>query len=160
MARARPLSLASRLLSRAGPDSEDRQCHNFMHWLAVVHTDVWRRTTHIPNEAKSKHETLRKQLLGMKTGVSDFCIAHPAGVYHGLWLEMKAHGCTWTNVSEAQRAWLEEMGAAGYFPAVGYGYDHAVEIVTAYLRHPQQDLTRYRAGNAISAKRLRAGIEL
>lgn len=157
--RARPLSMASRLLSRAGPDSEDRQCHNFMHWLSVMHTEVWRRTTHVPNEAKSKHETLRKQLLGMKTGVSDFCIAHPVGEFHGCWLEMKATGTSWSHVSEAQRAWLEEMGAAGYFPAVAYGYDHAVEIVSAYLRHPQLDLTRYRAGNAISARRLRADIE-
>lgn len=152
------VSQSLRLLRRAGPEAQD--CHSFMDWLYKVHTDVWKRTTHIPNESKSKIETLIKQLLGMKSGVSDFSINHPAGRYNGCWLEMKAPGRTWSHVSDSQQEWLEEMGTAGFFPAVAYGYDHAVEIVTAYLRHPQPDLTRYRAGNAISAKRLRAGIEL
>lgn len=153
----RPISRSTRLLARAGPEAQDS--HAFMGWLYKMHTDVWKRTTHVPNESKSKIETLIKQLLGMKSGVSDYPICHPSGPYHGCWLEMKAAGCTWSDVTKTQREWLVEMGLAGYFPAVAYGYDHAVEIVTAYLRHPQPDLTRYWAGNAISARRLRAGIE-
>lgn len=158
MSRARPVSQWIRLLNRAGPEAWE--CYNFMDWLFKLHPQVWKRTTHVPNESKSKIETLVKQLLGMKSGVSDFPISHPAGPYHGCWLEMKATGRTWSDVSSKQRDWLCEMGEAGYFPTVAYGYDHAVEIMTAYLREPQPDLTRYRAGNAISAKRLRAGIEL
>lgn len=156
--RARPVSQATRLLKNAGPEARD--CHNFMHWMSVVYRDVWERTTHIANEGRDAKETYFKQLLGMRSGVSDYFIGQPAGRFNGCWLEMKAAGATWSNVSDAQRDWLTKMGEVGFFPAVVYGYDHAVEIVTAYLRHPQYDLTRYWAGNAISAKRLRAGIEL
>lgn len=144
---------SANLLRRAGPEARD--CALLDDWLYKVHQDVWRRTTHIPNESKSKLETLVKQLLGMKSGVSDFSVNEPRGPYHGVWLEMKADGNTWSSVSDEQRGWLTEMAAAGYFTAVAYGYDHAVEILTAYLRRPQPDLSLYRPGVAVSVKALR-----
>lgn len=153
----RPPSRSRNLLVRAGPEA--RECNRFDDWLYKVHTDVWRRTTHIPNEAKSKTETLLKQLLGMKSGVSDFSINEPRGPYHGMWLEMKATGRTWSNVSDEQREWLEEMARAGYFPAVAYGFEHAVEITSAYLARPQPDLAPYRAGAFVSYKKLRKAVE-
>lgn len=86
---------------------------------------------HVPNEGKrSKAEAGRLLRMGLKAGVPDLILDTPAGVYHGLRLELKVEPNTPT---KAQEEWLQRMHKAGYFVAVAYSAAAAIELINKYL---------------------------
>lgn len=75
---------------------------------------------------------LRKQ--GVKRGVSDIFFAYPSGKFHGLFIEMKRSDRSLSTLSEEQLIFLTNMKAVGFEAVVSYGADHAIEIITTYLK--------------------------
>lgn len=70
---------------------------------------------------------------GMKPGVSDLCLPCARGGYFGLYLEMKKKG---GKVREGQGEFLAFVSAQGYFDAVCYSTEEAIEVLTHYLSQP------------------------
>lgn len=87
---------------------------------------------HIPNEGK---RTLMQgyvlKQLGMKSGVSDFFLAYPTKIYHGLWIEMKR--LKYSKESLEQQQWITLMKKLGYAAAFCYGFEDAKETISTYL---------------------------
>ena len=91
---------------------------------------------HVPNGGKRDAATaiaLKRQ--GVKAGVPDICLPAPRGIYHGLYIELKAGRNTTT---AKQRSWLDYLRQQGYFTAVCYGWQTAAELVERYLLHTGQ----------------------
>ena len=65
----------------------------------------------------------------------DICLPAPRGIYHGLYIELKAGKNTTT---AKQRSWLDYLRRQGYFTAVCYGWQTAAELVERYLLHTGQ----------------------
>lgn len=122
-------------------------------WVRGRYPSVWSRMTHVPSERKNKFEAIVVALMGAKPGVFDFWFGEPRGEYHGFWLELKATGRTWSDVSKAQRDFGDLQAAAGYFTAIGYGLDHAMAIITDYLEEPQHEIEHHRHGVIVSARK-------
>lgn len=86
---------------------------------------------HVPNEGKrSKAEAARQQRLGLRRGVPDLILDYPKGIYHGLRVEMKVKP---NKTTADQEAWLERLARAGYFVAVCYSAQEAIETIQAYI---------------------------
>lgn len=145
---------ARTLIRHAGPETKEAAALN--DWVLHAYPLVWRRMTHIPNERQNAKEAMVAELMGAKGGVFDYWFGEPRGVWHGFWLELKATGRTWTNVSLLQRQFGAEQAAAGYFTAIAYGLDHAMAIITDYLAEPQPPLDHHRPGIIRSAKQWQA----
>ncbi len=75
----------------------------------------------------------RLKLSGAKAGVSDLFIAVPVGGYAGLWLEMKADGKSYKDVTATQREHLRLMENSGYAATWAAGADSAIDIITKYM---------------------------
>jgi len=95
---------------------------------------LWTATANGGLRAKSVAAALKKS--GVKAGVPDIFIFSPppSGVGVGLAIELKRprqgkkpKG----RVSDHQRIWLESLRANGWRAEVAFGYDHALEILTA-----------------------------
>jgi hypothetical protein len=86
---------------------------------------------HVPNGGarSSAREGRILKLAGVEEGVVDVLIVDvPEGSdKRGTALEMKRASGSWSDVSEAQRRWLEYFVGAGWFGVVGYGCRDAVE---------------------------------
>lgn len=67
---------------------------------------------------------------GVRPGVPDLCLPVPRGVYHGLYIEMKAAKGSESGV---QKAWHEFLKQQGYYMATAYGADIAKQILTTYI---------------------------
>lgn len=91
--------------------------------LALLH--------HIPNGGQRAITTAaRLKAEGVKAGVPDVSLPAPKGVYHGLYVEMKAG----KNKPTAHQVWwLEELKMRSYYTAVAYSWREAAEIITKYL---------------------------
>ena len=70
---------------------------------------------------------------GLRPGVSDIVVPSPRGGYFGMYLEMKTKTGT---LSENQKEFLFQVKKYGYFGAVAYGADEAIEILEGYLKKP------------------------
>lgn len=82
---------------------------------------------HVPNGGKRDAATaiaLKRQ--GVKAGVPDICLPAPRGIYHGLYIELKAGKNTTT---AKQRSWLDYLRQQGYFTAVCYGWQTAADAI-------------------------------
>lgn len=75
-------------------------------------------------------QRLRRQ--GVKEGVSDILLPVPRGVYHGLWIEMKAQKPHDAAVTDDQWWWIGQMNSLGYEAEVAYGSEHAWSFIEAY----------------------------
>ncbi len=71
---------------------------------------------------------LRK--IGVKAGVSDLILLHPAGGYHGLLLEMKVGK---GKLSSFQDRFLKYHSAIGYKTAVCFTAEEAIKTIKEYL---------------------------
>lgn len=86
---------------------------------------------HIPNGGKrSKPEAARFKAAGVKAGVSDVFLPCPKGIYHGLWIEMKALD---GRPTAEQNRFLGDMRAAGYAALICYGERAAEDVILRYL---------------------------
>lgn len=61
----------------------------------------------------------------------------PRGIYHGLYIELKAGK---NKTTDNQGRWLCELSEQGYKTAVCYGWAEAAEMLKAYLRLPRVDI--------------------
>ena len=87
----------------------------------------------VENERKcSILQGVKRKRMGVKSGVSDLFLAYPSNGYHGLWVELKRNENA--KVTIEQRAWIEKMNLIGYRAHIAYGFDHAVKIITEYLK--------------------------
>lgn len=86
---------------------------------------------HVPNEGKrSKAAASILKSMGLSSGVPDLILDYPAGIYHGLRIEMKYGKNT---PSDEQKKWLLRLQAAGYFVAVVWSANTAIALLTEYM---------------------------
>lgn len=95
---------------------------------------LWTATANGGVRAKAAAAALKRG--GVKAGVPDVLIftPPPSGVGVGLAIELKRprEGARPKGrISDHQRIWLEALRATGWRAEVAYGYDHALEILTA-----------------------------
>ena len=118
---------------RLYPTEEEEQTV-VMHWAAMA-AGRWpelRLLFHIPNGGKrSKSEAVRFRAAGVRSGVPDLFLPCARGVYHGMWIEMKAVG---GRVSAEQARWLRELQTEGYLCRVCYGADAAIKELERYMQ--------------------------
>ena len=79
---------------------------------------------HIPNGGyRCRTTAIRLKREGVKAGVPDICLPVSRGIYHGLYIELKAGRNTAT---DNQRRWIDGLTANGYLaivcPRMGNGY--------------------------------------
>ena len=70
---------------------------------------------------------------GMKKGFPDVFLPVPAGVWHGLFIEMKRKGGVPSDASKEQREWIAALREQGYFADVCFGWEHAAHEISGYL---------------------------
>jgi hypothetical protein len=88
----------------------------------------------VPNGGRrGKAEAARLKAAGVKAGVSDLHLPLPRGIFHGLWIELKAPKPHPSSTSTEQRAWLKRMREAGHRAEVCYGAADAIASIQAYL---------------------------
>jgi hypothetical protein len=85
----------------------------------------------IPN-AGDRHPAVGAKMKaeGLRPGFPDLGLAIPVAQYHGLFIEMKAHG---GRLRPNQREWLERLQGMGYKTACCQGYDAARVEIERYL---------------------------
>lgn len=85
-----------------------------------------------PANGGSRHiaEAVKFRSLGVKPGVPDLILLHPARGYHGWVGEMKAKG---GKLSAPQKRWIAYLRSQGYFAEVFHGWDAARESLVWYL---------------------------
>jgi hypothetical protein len=85
----------------------------------------------IPNGGH-RHPAVAKRLKaeGVKRGVPDLCLPIPRGPYHGMYIEMKAGE---NKPTAEQLAWFSALSALGYYTALCYSAERAIEEITFYL---------------------------
>jgi hypothetical protein len=111
--------------------TEEQEHLALMQWISLV--PVLRELIfHIPNGGyRNPKEAAKFKRLGVKKGMSDLFLPLPTKWHHGLFLELKRK--INSKVSKEQSEWLEKMKSFGYSTHVAYGFDHAKEILMAYL---------------------------
>lgn len=117
----------------------------FMHWWALAHKrwGVDERLLHaIPNAGgyKGGYQSNARLVVAMKAegvrpGVSDYFLAVPRGIRHGLYIELKAggNGVPRGKVSDDQIEFGRAVFYQGYDFKIAYGTDEAIAAVEAYL---------------------------
>lgn len=86
---------------------------------------------HVPNEGKrSKAAAGILKSMGLSSGVPDLILDYPAGVYHGLRIELKYGKNT---PSDEQKKWLLRLQDSGYFVAIAWSASTAIALLTEYM---------------------------
>lgn len=118
---------------------EDIAQRAVLSWLRITYHPVWEMTFHVPNGGRrGAVEAAILNGQGVKAGVSDLVSLYPWGGYHGILIEMKAEKPHASPVSDAQRWWLEQSTARGYFARACKGYEEAIAVYTELLGNPAQ----------------------
>lgn len=85
---------------------------------------------HIPNEGqRTKRFGKLLQDMGMRAGVSDLFIAMAFHGFYGAWIELKSKDGI---VSAVQKEFLADMKEQGYFTAVCWSIDEAIDLIKWY----------------------------
>lgn len=120
--------------------SEYDQQVTVVSWFRLTHRKhrdcIWavvneRKFTGTKGQRMGQMAKLKKS--GFKSGVSDLQIAVSAGGYHGLFIEMKDIGKTYSSVTTKQREHIALMNQMGYFATWAAGADEAIKIITEYM---------------------------
>lgn len=114
--------------------SEDTEQIKVIEWALRAQEEYpeLRWLHHIPNGGKrGKVEAAKLKQMGVKAGVSDLCLPHPKGCYHGMYIEMKFED---NRPSKEQLEFLACMKEAGYFVCICYSFEAAKEILIQYLQ--------------------------
>ena len=90
---------------------------------------------------RTKGQNIHLTLMGMKKGASDLFLALPAGVYHGLWIEMKRDkvyppSARLTDTWIAQERFIQNRRARGYAAHFVFGWLHGKKLIEQYLNLP------------------------
>lgn len=117
-----------------GQPTEAEEQSTLFQWaeIAAQSRPALRNLYAVPNGGRrDRIEAAHLKRQGVKPGVPDICLAYPAGVYHGLYIEMKVGD---NKPSEKQREWITNLRAAGYMAVVCYGFEQAKEMIEKYLK--------------------------
>ena len=87
----------------------------------------------VPNGGRrDRREAYMLKASGVVSGVPDLLIFEPTPDGHvGTALEMKREGGRMSNLSKAQRGWLEALSSRGWLVLVGFGAKDALEKLRA-----------------------------
>ena len=110
-------------------------------WFKLQYPLVYRQIVKIDNEgirSVAGHRLAKK--MGLSVGASDWFIAYPIGVYHGMWIEFKKE--KWPGprgIKEKARHanqidFLKKMSCKGYHTAFVVGFDQAREALSGYMK--------------------------
>lgn len=85
----------------------------------------------IPNGGH-RHKAVASKMKaeGVKSGVLDVMLPYPAGLYCGLFIEMKWNG---NKPTDNQKTWIKYLNTVGYLAVVCNGCDEAIEAIERYL---------------------------
>lgn len=114
---------------KSGDISEEAIQKTVIQWVRTF-PYLRRIVMHFPNEGKRSmyYGKLLKDM-GMRVGVSDLFIALANHDFIGAWIELKsANGV----VSLAQKEFLKDMGQQGYFTAICWSIDEAIDTIAWY----------------------------
>jgi hypothetical protein len=93
----------------------------------------------VPNGGKrGKIEAARMKGMGVRAGVSDYHLPVPRGIYHGLWIELKAGK---GKPTDSQLEWQEKMRGQGHAAYVCTGWERARAVCRWYLALPAPIVT-------------------
>ena len=88
----------------------------------------------VPNGATTgQREGARLKAEGLKAGVPDICLPVSRCGWHGLYIELKRQNGTASDVSVAQRRWLEGLAWQGYRTLWSAGHEAALAAILEYL---------------------------
>ena len=86
---------------------------------------------HIPNGGyRNPKEAHFLKLDGVKPGVPDIMLPVARGMYHGLFIELKAGK---NKATKYQKMYIDYLNSAGYLAVVCYGHGSALEVIKKYL---------------------------
>ncbi len=103
----------------------------------------------VPNGAKLPYtgrgrgryskEAMNLKREGLKPGVPDLCLPVPAGIYHGLFIELKSlrRGA---KATEEQLWWIEKLREQGFKVEICRGFEAARDVITGYLNLNDEEL--------------------
>lgn len=122
---------------------EEEECFNLIQW-GSLHPICKDHLIHIANEGKTSFFYGKKlKKMGKKPGVSDYFLSYPCHGKSGLWIEMKRHKYytfsqrkEWSN----QINFLRQMKSIGYSSFIAFGFNQAINIITAYLNNQDIDI--------------------
>ena len=116
------------------PPTESQEQIALFEW-AALHTRRYPELDllyHIPNGGhRHKTTAIRLKREGVKAGVPDLCLPVPRGVYHGLYIELKAGR---NSTTDNQNRWLQALAENGYCTAICHGWEAASQAIINYLR--------------------------
>jgi hypothetical protein len=113
--------------------TEYQECKTFFIWLEM-NFKTKGLAYHIPNESKRSYGLARLlQAIGLRKGVSDYCLPLKVGNYGSLYIEMKRSNKNLSKVSKDQLEWVEKMNKSGQKAVITYGAAEAIDIVEKYL---------------------------
>lgn len=79
---------------------------------------------------KSPIQAGRQKRMGYNRGTPDIQIFEPRGIYHGLFVEMKSKT---GEVSDQQKDFIFKLKERGYYVAVCYSTQEALDTIKTYL---------------------------
>ncbi len=87
---------------------------------------------HVPNGGmRSRGEAGKLKTIGVKRGVPDLFLPIARCGFHGLFVELKAHG---GKVGPSQVEWITRLIDEGYAARVCWGADEAIQTIENYLK--------------------------
>lgn len=114
-----------------GSESEEQQ--TLFQWAAIMQSRLPELALlhHIPNGGQRAVTTAKRlKAEGVKAGVPDVSLPVPKGIYHGLYVEMKAGK---NKPTPQQLWWMQQLTRQGYFVTVAYGWKTAADAIEKYL---------------------------
>jgi VRR-NUC domain-containing protein len=113
---------------------ESSEAKTFWEW-AQYHPIAKNYLFAIPNGgSRNAIEAKNLQAQGVKKGVSDYFLAHPANGKHGMFIELKRANKAISRLTLEQAMWLGQCERIGYATKVAYGADEAIRAVEEYLK--------------------------
>lgn len=98
---------------------------------------------HIPNGSqRNKIVGANLKMEGVKRGISDLHLPYPVGIYHGLWIELKAPIRSRKPTPE-QIEWLSSMMDLNFASTIAYGWEEGKIILEAYLKNDMDVLVEF-----------------
>lgn len=110
--------------------SEERIQMMVVQWFRTQYRDAF--LTISPNVKVSIGVAMKLKRMGYLAGTPDLLILHPVGDFCGCLIELKTDE---GKPSSKQMAILSHLRDVGYFSAVCYGFDDAVETITTYMEN-------------------------
>lgn len=108
---------------------EDNHLIAVMEWVRLMNFDsfIW----HTANERRcSPRQGAILKRKGVKSGVSDITVARQSKGYPGAYIELKSKN---GKLTTSQKTFLHDMTNEGYYTAVCYSCDEAIDVIKRYL---------------------------